>query len=105
MKPYGVILTGPILKAAFRPSLTGGSTGNTRNGAIAATTGGGAGAGGVAAGACDELAGSALEREVATASEAATGTAATDGGVLGFAAADRSAALKIPLRLSASTRS
>jgi hypothetical protein len=42
-KPYGVIFTGPMVKAAFRPSFTGGSTGNTRNGAIAATTAGAAG--------------------------------------------------------------
>src|SRR5208337_3485362 len=48
MKPYGVILTPPMVKAAFRPSLTGGSTGSTRKGAMAGTTAGLGGVGGLA---------------------------------------------------------
>src|ERR1700733_4182546 len=110
MKPYGVILTGPILKAAFRPSFLGGSTGNTRSGAIAGTTEtGGEGCVPWAAGGgcpvCGEAAASGGPRDAETVSRAAPGAGVAEGCAVGAAAADKSAAFNTPLRLSASTRS
>src|SRR6202043_2764238 len=108
MKPYGVILTGPILKAAFRPSFLGGSTGSVRSGAIAGTTDGGGGGcvpwiAGVGWPAWGEESASGVARDVETVSGTTTGTAAgAEGCAAGVVAADKSAALKIPLRLRAS---
>src|SRR5271170_3320643 len=98
MKPYGVILTGPILKAAFRPSFLGGSTGKVRKGVMAGTTDGGGGGcvpwiTGFGWAACGAGSASESPREAT-----ATGvTAGGDGWAAGIAA-DKSAALTIPFR-------
>lgn len=112
-------MIGPAFMPA-RPPVLGASTGNTRIGAIAGTTvvGGGFNSpatreGSGACGwvwACGEASGLANDAETISPSPigaafGAEGCAGVEGCAAGFAAADKSAAFNMPLRLSASTRS
>src|SRR5580692_889015 len=118
MKPYGASVIGPAFMPAKPPGF-GASTGNTRTGVTAVITAGGVcgsspatrdgigcpGPGWVCCCGEDSEMVSLDDEEEDIVSFSDAGAAATAAGCgAGFAATDKSAALKTPLRLSASTR-